>query len=54
VTPAYTQLSEILQIQLHRALSGQAEPAEALARAASQMQALLDRVGLGRGAVAGR
>jgi multiple sugar transport system substrate-binding protein len=54
VTPAYTQLSEILQIQLHRALSGQAEPAAALARAASEMQALLDRVGLGRGAVAGR
>jgi multiple sugar transport system substrate-binding protein len=54
VTPVYTQLSEILQIQLHRALSGQAEPAAALARAASEMQELLDRVGLGRGAVAGR
>jgi multiple sugar transport system substrate-binding protein len=54
VTPAYTQLSEILQIQLHRALSGQAEPAVALARAASLMQALLVSVGLGRGAVAGR
>ena len=54
VTPVYTQLSEILQIQLHRALSRQAEPADALARAASEMQALLDRVGLGRGAVAGR
>ena len=54
VTPVYTQLSEMLQIQLHRALSGQAEPAAALARAALEMQALLDRVGLGRGAVAGR
>jgi multiple sugar transport system substrate-binding protein len=54
VTPVYTQLSEMLQIQLHRALSGQAEPAAALARAASEMQALLDRVGLGRGAVARR
>jgi multiple sugar transport system substrate-binding protein len=54
VTPVYTQLSEILQIQLHRALSGQAQPAAALARAASEMQDLLDRVGLGRGAVAGR
>jgi multiple sugar transport system substrate-binding protein len=54
VTPVYTQLSEILQIQLHRALSGQAEPAAALARAAGEMQELLDRVGLGRGAVAGR
>ena len=28
VTPVYTQLSEILQIQLHRALSRQAEPAD--------------------------
>jgi multiple sugar transport system substrate-binding protein len=54
VTPVYTQLSEILQIQLHRALSQQAEPGPALARAASEMQALLDRVGLGRGGVAVR
>jgi multiple sugar transport system substrate-binding protein len=54
VTPVYTQLSEILQIQLHRALSRQAEPAAALARAAAEMQELLDRVGLGRGAVAVR
>jgi multiple sugar transport system substrate-binding protein len=54
VTPVYTQLSEILQIQLHRALSRQAEPGPALARAASEMQALLDRVGLGRGGVAVR
>jgi multiple sugar transport system substrate-binding protein len=54
VTPVYTQLSEILQIQLHRALSRQAEPAAALARAAAEMQELLDRAGLGRGAVAGR
>jgi multiple sugar transport system substrate-binding protein len=54
VTPVYTQLSEILQIQLHRALSRQVEPAAALARAAAEMQELLDRAGLGRGAVAGR
>jgi multiple sugar transport system substrate-binding protein len=54
VTPVYTQLSEILQIQLHRALSRQAEPAAALSRAASEMQTLLDRVGLGRGGVAVR
>ena len=53
VTPVYTQLSEILQIQLHRALSRQAEPRDALARAAAEMQELLDRVGLGRGDVAG-
>jgi hypothetical protein len=39
---------------LHRALSRQAEPGPALARAASEMQALLDRVGLGRGGVAVR
>ena len=49
VTPVYTQLSEILQIQLHRALTRQAEPAEALARAQTDMQRLLDRAGLGRG-----
>ena len=54
VTPVYTQLSEILQIQLHRALSLQAEPRDALARAGSEMQALLDRAGLGRGGVAVR
>jgi multiple sugar transport system substrate-binding protein len=49
VTPVYTQLSEILQIQLHRALSRQAEPVDALNRAAAEMQELLDRAGLGRG-----
>jgi ABC-type glycerol-3-phosphate transport system substrate-binding protein len=55
VTPVYTQLSEILQIDLHRALTGQAEPAGALAHAAGEMQRLLDRAGLGEGkAVAGR
>ena len=46
VTPVYTQLSEILQIHLHRALTRQAEPPEALARAAREMEALLDRTGL--------
>ena len=55
VTPVYTQLSEILQIDLHRALTRQQAPAAALAHAAREMQALLDRVGLGEGgAVAGR
>jgi multiple sugar transport system substrate-binding protein len=49
VTPVYTQLSEILQIQLHRALTRQSEPAPALAQAQTQMQRLLDRVGLGTG-----
>ena len=54
VTPVYTQLSEMLQIQLHRALSRQAEPEVALRRAAEEMQELLDRVGLGRGDIARR
>lgn len=49
VTPIYTQLSEILQIQLHRALTRQSEPGQALAQAQSEMQRLLDRVGLGEG-----
>jgi multiple sugar transport system substrate-binding protein len=47
VTPVYTQLSEILQIHLHRALTRQVEPAAALARAQREMQRLLNRVGLG-------
>jgi multiple sugar transport system substrate-binding protein len=54
VTPVYTQLSEILQIHLHRALTRQAEPGAALASAAREMQELLDRAGLGRGDVAVR
>jgi multiple sugar transport system substrate-binding protein len=55
VTPVYTQLSEMLQIDLHRALTRQAEPAAALEHAAREMQRLLDRVGLGEGGmVAGR
>ena len=49
VTPVYTQLSEILQIHLHRALTRQSEPAAALAQAQQQMQRLLNRVGLGTG-----
>jgi multiple sugar transport system substrate-binding protein len=55
VTPVYTQLSEILQIYLHRALTRQLQPATALARAQGEMQELLDRSGLGVGGiVAGR
>ncbi|MEO8090233.1 MAG: ABC transporter substrate-binding protein [Gemmatimonadales bacterium] len=49
VTPIYTQLSEILQINLHRALTRQAEPAAALARAQTEMQRVLNRAGLGTG-----
>jgi multiple sugar transport system substrate-binding protein len=43
VTPIYSQLSELLQIQLHRALTSQAEPAAALTEAARRMNALVER-----------
>lgn len=46
VTPVYTQLSEILQIRLHRVLTRQQEPRPALEEAAREMRALLSRVGL--------
>ena len=46
VTPVYTQLSEIVQIAVHRTLAGQAEPGPALAQAARQARTLLDRTGL--------
>jgi multiple sugar transport system substrate-binding protein len=48
VTPVYSQLSGLLQIHLHRALTLQETPTEALDAAAREMQALLDRAGLGR------
>jgi hypothetical protein len=41
VTPVYSQLSEILQIALHRALTRQQSPREALQAAATAMRALL-------------
>lgn len=50
VTPVYNQISEILQIHLHRALTRQTTPAAALERAQTEMERLLDRVGLGSGA----
>jgi hypothetical protein len=43
----YTQLSEIVQIAVHRVLAGQAEPAPALQQAAEEARALLARSGLG-------
>jgi multiple sugar transport system substrate-binding protein len=46
VTPIYTELSEILQIELHRALVGQAEPRAALDAAASRINRLIDRTGM--------
>jgi ABC-type glycerol-3-phosphate transport system substrate-binding protein len=46
VTPVYSELSELLQIRLHRALSGQQDPAEALRLAADDIRSLLARSGL--------
>jgi multiple sugar transport system substrate-binding protein len=46
VTPVYSELSEILQVSLHRALTGQQQPAAALAEAAANMRTLLTRSGL--------
>jgi multiple sugar transport system substrate-binding protein len=46
VTPVYTQLSGILQIHLHRALTRQEAPAAALSAAATEMRALLRSFGL--------
>jgi multiple sugar transport system substrate-binding protein len=48
-TPVYSELSEILQVRLHRALSRQQTPAAALVEAAREMRALLARSGLGPG-----
>jgi multiple sugar transport system substrate-binding protein len=42
VTPVYSELSEKLQIHLHRALSGQAAPEEALRQAAREMEEILE------------
>ena len=51
VTPIYTELSGLLQIQLHSALTGQASPADALHEAARQMNGVIRESGLaGRGA----
>jgi ABC-type glycerol-3-phosphate transport system substrate-binding protein len=47
VTPVYSQLSAILQVALHRALTEQEEPGPALQRAAAEMRVLLQRLQLG-------
>jgi multiple sugar transport system substrate-binding protein len=47
-TPVYSQLSGILQIQLHRALTRQASPDEALHAAADSMRRLLATAGLAK------
>jgi multiple sugar transport system substrate-binding protein len=46
ITPVYTELSGTLQVHLHRALTDQEAPAEALALAAAGMRAVLARSGL--------
>ncbi len=46
VTPVYSELSEILQVSIHRALTRQQEPRAALQDAARGMRALLARVHL--------
>ncbi len=48
-SPVYSQLSTILQIQLHRVLTRQEEPARALALAARDMRRLLGSAGLAKG-----
>jgi multiple sugar transport system substrate-binding protein len=47
VSPVYSQLSSILQVSLHRALTRQQEPREALHDAATEMRGLLHRLQLG-------
>jgi multiple sugar transport system substrate-binding protein len=49
VTPVYTELSGELQIHLHRALTDQERPDEALALAAARLRAILRRAGLDEG-----
>jgi multiple sugar transport system substrate-binding protein len=46
VSPVWAELSEILQVGLHRALTRQAEPEDALRRAAADLRATLERAGL--------
>ena len=46
VSPVYTEMSEILQVRLHRALTGQELPEPALRAAAREIRTLLERSGL--------
>lgn len=46
VTPVYAELSEMLQIALHSALTNQQDPRAALEGAARSMQTLLEKAGL--------
>jgi multiple sugar transport system substrate-binding protein len=45
-TPVYSELSELLQVRLHRALTGQQDPAPALRDAAREIRTLFERTGL--------
>jgi len=47
VTPIYSELSGLLQVRLHEALSGQRDPTTALSLAAREMRELLARKRLG-------
>src|SRR5262249_8162962 len=47
VTRVYAELSEILQVHLHRVLSGQEQPRDGLVAAAAAMRRILERTGLG-------
>ena len=46
VSPVYSEISEILQVRLHRALTGQELPEAALRAAAREIRTLLSRSGL--------
>ena len=46
VTPMYAEISDELQIALHRALAGEADPKRALDDAARRMQHILDESGI--------
>jgi multiple sugar transport system substrate-binding protein len=48
-TPIYAQLSDILQVRLHRVLTRQSEPRPALREAAAAMRAALAKAGLASG-----
>ena len=49
VTPVYAELSEIVQVHLHRVLTRQEEPRDGLLAAASAMRQILKRSGLDGG-----
>jgi len=53
VSPVYSELSGALQVHLHRALTGQETPADALTRAADAIRAILARSGLDGAATEG-